>query len=85
MLLNLTLAALRRTRCTRLIIAGGVSANGQLRARAAETAGDCGISPHIPPTQYCKALHAVLGSYRRGNSNASNAGGRIFVGQSTYV
>jgi len=67
MLLGVTLAALRGTQCTRLVVAGGVSANSRLRARAAQAAGEFGISVHIPPMQYCTdnaAMIALAADYR---------------------
>jgi N6-L-threonylcarbamoyladenine synthase len=67
MLLTVTFAALRGTQCTRLVIAGGVSANSRLRARATTTASECGIRLHIPPMQYCTdnaAMIALAAEYR---------------------
>lgn len=67
MLLTVTFAALRGTQCTRLVIAGGVSANSRLRARAATSASEWGIHLHIPPLQYCTdnaAMIALAAEYR---------------------
>jgi len=67
MLLDTTLAAARSVGCARLVIAGGVSANSRLRARAQDAAAAGGLALHIPPLRYCTdnaAMIALAGSYR---------------------
>jgi len=67
MLLDTTLAAVRSVGCTRLVIAGGVSANSRLRLRAQEAADTGALTLHIPPLRYCTdnaAMIALAGSYR---------------------
>jgi N6-L-threonylcarbamoyladenine synthase len=52
---------------SRLVIAGGVSANSRLRQRAREDAGARGLSVHIPPMGYCTdnaAMIAMAGRWR---------------------
>ncbi len=61
MLVDTTLAAARHVNCTRLVIAGGVSANSRLRARAQEVATEHGLSLHIPPLQFCTDNAAMIG------------------------
>jgi N6-L-threonylcarbamoyladenine synthase len=61
MLLATTFAAARRTRAERLVIAGGVSANSRLRARAVEMAREAGIDLVIPPVRYCTDNAAMIG------------------------
>ncbi|MCK6556734.1 tRNA (adenosine(37)-N6)-threonylcarbamoyltransferase complex transferase subunit TsaD [Candidatus Binatia bacterium] len=67
MLLGTTLAAADTVRCSHLIIAGGVSANSRLRARAQAAAAEHGLKVTIPPLRYCTdnaAMIALAGGYR---------------------
>jgi tRNA N6-adenosine threonylcarbamoyltransferase len=67
MLLDTAFAAVRRVGCTRLVIAGGVSANSRLRQRAQAGGAELGIGVSIPPTRYCTdnaAMIALAASHR---------------------
>ena len=44
-----------------LVLAGGVSANSRLRARAAATAAERGLEVIIPPLRYCTDNAAMIG------------------------
>ncbi len=66
-----TALALRRTGLTRLVLAGGVAANGRLRERMAETARANGAECYVPDRIHCTdnaAMVAVAGTeaLRRG-------------------
>ncbi len=74
MLLDTTFAAVHRLGCRRLVIAGGVSANSRLRARAGAAGAELGVTVHIPPMRYCTdnaAMIALAGGrrLRRGESD----------------
>jgi len=67
MLLENTFAAAEALNCTRIVIAGGVSANSRLRARAVQDAAQCGFEVHVPPLRFCTdnaAMIALAGSFR---------------------
>lgn len=67
MLLGTCREALAATGSRRLVIAGGVSANSELRLRAQALAAECGAEVFIPPMRYCTdnaAMIAFAGSYR---------------------
>lgn len=61
MLLDNTLAAADETGCTRIVIAGGVSANSRLRARAAESARQAGLETFVPSLRFCTDNAAMIG------------------------
>jgi len=61
MLLETSFAALRAVGCNQFAIAGGVSANSRLRARAAALAAECGVRLIIPPMRYCTDNAAMIG------------------------
>jgi N6-L-threonylcarbamoyladenine synthase len=74
MLLDHSFAAVRRATCNRLVIAGGVSANSRLRARAQSLGAELGVAVHIPPMRYCTdnaAMIALAAEHRlrRGESD----------------
>lgn len=60
MLLDTTFAAAAATDCHRIVIAGGVSANSRLRARAMEVAAQTGNSVHVPPLRFCTDNAAMI-------------------------
>lgn len=67
MLLETTLAAAERTGARRVVIAGGVSANSSLRARARAAGAASGLEVIIPALEYCTdnaAMIAVAAAYR---------------------
>jgi len=67
MLLDTAFAAARSVGSLRLVIAGGVSANSRLRARALAGAAELGITACIPPMRYCTdnaAMIALAASHR---------------------
>jgi N6-L-threonylcarbamoyladenine synthase len=67
MLLDTAFAAARSAGVRRLVIAGGVSANSRLRARALDAAAEFGIDVVIPHPRYCTDNAAMIGlaaSYR---------------------
>jgi N6-L-threonylcarbamoyladenine synthase len=60
-------AALRQTRATALVAAGGVLANGAIRGALAAAAADDGFALHVPPIALCTdngAMIAVAGHRR---------------------
>ena len=61
MLIGTTVAAAKHIACKRVVIAGGVSANSRLRARAAEAAAANGFALHIPPMRFCTDNAAMIG------------------------
>lgn len=74
MLLEHSFAAVERRGGTRLVIAGGVSANSRLRQRAQAEGAARGVTVHIPPMRYCTdnaAMIALAAAYRlaRGESD----------------
>ncbi|MFI5396982.1 MAG: tRNA (adenosine(37)-N6)-threonylcarbamoyltransferase complex transferase subunit TsaD [Candidatus Binatia bacterium] len=74
MLLDTTFAAAHSLQCSRIVIAGGVSANSRLRWRAQEAAAEFGLAISIPSRRYCTdnaAMIAVAAQHRlrRGESD----------------
>jgi N6-L-threonylcarbamoyladenine synthase len=61
MLLDQTVAAVDAVGATRLVLAGGVSANSRLRARAATAASARGLELIIPSLRYCTDNAAMIG------------------------
>ncbi len=69
MLMEPTLEAVKKTGIPRLAIVGGVSANTELRSRAAGHAEEEGFSLYIPPLAFCMdnaAMIAVTGHFKYG-------------------
>jgi N6-L-threonylcarbamoyladenine synthase len=67
MLLAGAVAAAEHTGVGRLVIAGGVSANARLRARAAEVGAERGLEVILPSPRYCTdnaAMIGLAGTYR---------------------
>jgi N6-L-threonylcarbamoyladenine synthase len=60
MLLDTTFAAAEAVAAPRLVIAGGVSANSRLRARAVERGAAMGMPVCIPPLRYCTDNAAMI-------------------------
>jgi N6-L-threonylcarbamoyladenine synthase len=60
MLLETTFAAAVQTRCERIVIAGGVSANSRLRGRAADLGAEIGVAVHVPPLRFCTDNAAMI-------------------------
>lgn len=61
-----TLAALEQTGATRLVVAGGVACNSEVRSTMARLAGERGVQLHIPGPPLCgdnAAMLAVAGDY----------------------
>jgi N6-L-threonylcarbamoyladenine synthase len=61
MLLEATFAAAETVAVPRLVIAGGVSANSRLRARATTEGAARGFDVLIPPLRYCTDNAAMIG------------------------
>jgi len=61
MLLDTAFGAATACHAERLVIAGGVSANSRLRARAAAAAAEAGIEVVIPSLRYCTDNAAMIG------------------------
>lgn len=61
MLLDTAIAAVQRNGVTRLVVAGGVSANSRLRQRAAAAAAEHGLDVIIPSPRYCTDNAAMIG------------------------
>lgn len=67
MLLDNAFAAAAQAGAARLVIAGGVSANSRLRARALSEGGERGLEIVIPSLRYCTdnaAMIGLAGAYR---------------------
>lgn len=62
MLCENTMLAAQNTGATKLVLAGGVSANKELRRRMEECCKKQGISLFMPPLQYCGDNAAMIGS-----------------------
>jgi N6-L-threonylcarbamoyladenine synthase len=61
-----TLAAMRATGTTTLVVGGGFSANSELRAKIQDVIGGAGMDVRIPPIRYCTdngAMCAAAGYY----------------------
>ncbi len=61
MLITATLKASERTGITQIAIAGGVSANSELRARMAQECESRGLTLYYPPLKYCGDNAAMVG------------------------
>ncbi len=61
MLLEPTFAAADACAATRLVVAGGVSANSRLRQRAAAAGAEAGIDVILPAPHYCTDNAAMIG------------------------
>jgi N6-L-threonylcarbamoyladenine synthase len=61
MLLDTAFAATHAAGAPRLVIAGGVSANSRLRARATATGAEVGVEVIIPSLRYCTDNAAMIG------------------------
>jgi N6-L-threonylcarbamoyladenine synthase len=73
-LVDKTARAARRRGARSIIVAGGVAANAQLRARMSDTADRLGVPLHIPPLALCTdnaGMIAVAGAYRLGRGEHS--------------
>lgn len=71
-LINKTLKAVNNSGYKTLVIAGGVSANSELRARFTAECKACGIKLFYPPLKYCGDNAAMVGvqayyEYNKGN------------------
>ena len=72
MLIKNTMAAAEKTGYTKIAVAGGVSANSELRRRLNEECNKKGYSLYYPPLKYCGDNAAMVGAqaiyeYRDGN------------------
>lgn len=68
-LVRKSLDACRAQGVPRLVLTGGVAANGGLRARAREAAAEAGVALHVPPFPSCTdnaAMIAYAGAFRVG-------------------
>ena len=66
MLLDTAFAAVNSVACRRLVIAGGVSANSRLRARAHALGTVLGVDVTVPPMRYCTDNAAMIALAGRG-------------------
>src|SRR5262249_42829778 len=72
------MAALERTGCSELVVAGGVGANRVLRARLSAAAAQAGCAVHYPELEFCTdngAMIAFAGAMRLQHASPSRAGG----------
>ena len=72
MLINKTMKAAEDKKYTKIAVAGGVSANSELRSRMEEECKKRGYSLYYPPLKYCGDNAAMVGAqaiheYRSGN------------------
>ncbi len=71
-LIDKTIAAVKEHGYKTLVLAGGVSANSELRARMQQECENCGIKLYYPPLKYCGDNAAMVGvqafyEYQSGN------------------
>ena len=72
-----TLTALKQSRCNRLVVAGGVGANRQLRERLLRDTGKSNATVHFPELEFCTdngAMIALAGSLRLLRQRGQQAG-----------
>ncbi len=75
-LIEKTLAAVKNSNLNTLVIAGGVSANSELRSRMKDECEKRGINLYYPPLKYCgdnAAMVGVQGYYEYLNGNITDA------------
>jgi N6-L-threonylcarbamoyladenine synthase len=85
-LVSKAILAARRERVSSLVVAGGVSANRGLRARAVEEGGRQGIRVVVPPVQSCTdnaAMIGFAGSVRL--ARGENDAGRLEISPETAL
>ncbi|MDO4607914.1 MAG: tRNA (adenosine(37)-N6)-threonylcarbamoyltransferase complex transferase subunit TsaD [Clostridia bacterium] len=75
-LIDKTIAAVNQKGYKTLVLAGGVSANSELRARMQQKCDELGIKLYYPPLKYCgdnAAMVGVQGYYEFLNGNVGDA------------
>lgn len=87
-LLEVTRRALAATGLTRLVIAGGVAANGRLRAEVAALGAELGVHTTFPPAALATdngAMIALAGRLLFEGATADDAGAALAVDASPYL
>jgi N6-L-threonylcarbamoyladenine synthase len=85
-LLDKALLAAQREGIPRIVLAGGVAANAELRARGSQRASDQGVEFIIPPLRACTdnaAMIAYAGSFRL--LRGENDSGRLEMNPHTLL
>lgn len=83
MLIENTLKAARQTKLKKIVIAGGVSANSELRRRMEEECAELGLELYYPEKKYCGDNAAMVAVQALYEFNAGNVSGTELNAEAT--